>query len=71
MDDKDWVRVIDHTRFLCRSWQYLRFPEIVARYIRVVGTHNTVNRVFHLVCLEAFFTKKSTLLDSGIIGEYI
>lgn len=71
MDEKDWVRIVDHTRYLCRSWQYMRFPERVVKYVRVVGTHNTVNRVFHLVCLEAMYTKRPVTLESGVIGRVI
>ncbi|PVD25748.1 hypothetical protein C0Q70_13408 [Pomacea canaliculata] len=67
MDDKDYDRIIDHTIYLCRSWQKLHFPPRVVRYIRVVGTHNTVNRVFHLVSLEAFYTNKPFQLDQGLI----
>ncbi|KAG1654460.1 BTB/POZ domain-containing protein 9 [Nymphon striatum] len=68
MDMKDWVRVIDHTQYLCRSWQRLYFPVRVARYIRITGTHNTVNRVFHLVSFSCMFTNtKFTLDPSGII----
>ncbi|KAH9508513.1 BTB/POZ domain-containing protein 9 [Bulinus truncatus] len=38
MDDKDYERVIDHTSYLCRSWQKLHFPARVVRYIKeVVG----------------------------------
>ncbi len=57
MDQKDWARVVDHSRYHCRSWQDLHFAPRVARYIRVVGTHNTVNKVFHLVALEAYYTR--------------
>lgn len=53
MEQKDWVRVIDYSQYSCRSWQYLYFENRVVQYIRVVGTHNTVNKVFHLVSLEA------------------
>ncbi|KAL8613580.1 BTB/POZ domain-containing protein 9 [Nucella lapillus] len=67
MDDKDYDRIIDHTSYLCRSWQKLHFPARVVRYIRVVGTHNTVNRVFHLVCLECMFTNKPFQLDQGLV----
>ena len=70
MDQNDWVRVIDHTKFSCRSWQDLYFPPRVVRFIRVVGTHNTVNKVFHLVALEAYFTKKQFQLDKhGILSK--
>ncbi|XP_076060174.1 BTB/POZ domain-containing protein 9-like isoform X2 [Oratosquilla oratoria] len=67
MDQKDWVRVVDHTRYHCRSWQSLYFPARVVRYIRLVGTHNTVNRVFHVVAFEAYFSKQEVELLKGII----
>lgn len=72
MDQKDWVRVVDHSKYLCRSWQELYFPPKVVRYIRIVGTHNTVNKVFHVVALEAYYTKKQFLLDPrGILSKFI
>ncbi|XP_077997835.1 BTB/POZ domain-containing protein 9-like [Glandiceps talaboti] len=67
MDDIDWVKVVDHTNYLCRSWQTLHFPQKVISYIRVVGVHNTVNKVFHLVSFECFYTAKPFTLDSGIL----
>ncbi|CAH1791881.1 unnamed protein product [Owenia fusiformis] len=67
MDEKDWIRVVDHRKYLCRSWQYCRFPDIVAKYVRVVGTHNTVNRVFHCVALECYYTHKICSLKHGLI----
>lgn len=67
MDDKDWVRIIDYSQYLCRSWQNLRFPATVVRYIRVVGTHNTVNRVFHLVTFEALYNSTPCTVENGII----
>ena len=42
VDGKDYVRVIDYSNFHCRSWQDLYFPQRVVRFIRIVGTHNTV-----------------------------
>ena len=38
------------------------------RYIKVVGTHNTVNRVFHVVALEALYTLAPFTLKDGLIG---
>ncbi|XP_018016294.1 BTB/POZ domain-containing protein 9-like isoform X4 [Hyalella azteca] len=67
MDQKDWVRVVDHTLYHCRSWQYLYFPARAVRYIKVVGTNNTVNRVFHIVALEAYYTKLQVVLHHGLI----
>lgn len=31
MDELDWVRVADHSKYLCRSWQDLYFPPRVCR----------------------------------------
>ena len=69
MDDKDYDRIIDHTSYLCRSWQKVHFPARVVGYLRVVGTHNTVNRVFHLVQFECIFTNK-TNFGKIVLREY-
>ena len=49
------MKVIDYANYFCRSWQNLYFPQRVVRFIRIVGTANTANNVFHLVALEAYF----------------
>lgn len=68
VDGKDYIRVIDYSTYHCRSWQDLYFPQRVIRYIRVVGTHNTANNVFHLVTVEAYFREEIPILDkNGII----
>ncbi|XP_026101371.1 BTB/POZ domain-containing protein 9-like, partial [Carassius auratus] len=67
MDELDWVRVVDHSKSLCRSWQHLYFPARVCRFIRVVGTHNTVNKVFHLVALECMYTHQPFTLEKGLL----
>ena len=35
-----------------RSWQQITFPRRPVVFIRIVGTHNTANEVFHCVHLE-------------------
>jgi BTB/POZ domain-containing protein 9 len=67
MDQKDWVKVVDHSRYHCRSWQFLFFQQRVARFIRIVGTHNTVNKVFHVVTMEALYTDTAFNLDNGLL----
>lgn len=67
MDQSDWVRVVDHSTFHCRSWQYLYFPQRVVKFIRIVGTHNTVNKVFHVVTLEAMWSEEQQSLHNGLI----
>ncbi|BFZ07199.1 hypothetical protein BsWGS_10238 [Bradybaena similaris] len=66
-DDKDYERVIDHTQYLCRSWQKLRFPARVVRYIKVVGTLSTVSRSFHLVSFQCYYTSLPFHLEQGLI----
>lgn len=71
MDQEDWVRVCDHTKYHCRSWQNVFFPQRVVKYIKIVGTHNTVNRMFHVVNVEAYFTQKKFVIDPrwGLLGK--
>lgn len=67
--EKDsWERVIDHSSYHCRSWQYLHFEKRAAKFIRITGTHNTVNRVFHLVSIEAMFTNNLPKIVDGLIA---
>lgn len=47
-----WELVADRTRIGCRSWQTLTFDPRPVVFIRIVGTHNTANEVFHCVHLE-------------------
>lgn len=67
MEKKDWVKVIDHTDYFCRSWQYVYFEPLVVQFIRIIGTNNTVNRVFHVVALEAMFHETINTLSNGLI----
>ncbi|XP_003740974.1 BTB/POZ domain-containing protein 9 [Galendromus occidentalis] len=66
MNLKDWYRVIDHSNYLCRSLQKLYFEPRVVNYIRVVGTHNAANNLFHLVSFEAMYTERQFKLSQGI-----
>lgn len=63
-----WKRAIDHTEYHCRSWQFLYFDDLPVKYIRVVGTHNSVNRVFHCVALEAYYSKNCPVRVNGIVA---
>nr|XP_014430718.1 BTB/POZ domain-containing protein 9 isoform X3 [Pelodiscus sinensis] len=46
MDELDWIRVIDHSKYLCRSWQKLYFP---ARVCRLVYMHDPLCVSFQFV----------------------
>lgn len=71
MNDKDWIRVIDYSAYLCRSWQTLYFKPVVARYIKVVGVRNTANRIFHLVSMEVRYTTDKIVTKDQLIGNII
>jgi BTB/POZ domain-containing protein 9 len=68
VDQRNWERVIDYSTYYCRSWQYLYFPATTTKYIRLVGTHNTINRVFHVVSLEAYYSSSVPTLVNGLIA---
>ncbi|XP_053674687.1 BTB/POZ domain-containing protein 9 [Anopheles nili] len=67
VNQRNWERIVDHTKYYCRSWQFLYFPAQAVRYIRLVGTHNTVNKAFHVVALDAMFTCSTTPVVEGIL----
>ncbi|XKL65076.1 hypothetical protein PGB90_005162 [Kerria lacca] len=67
INQNDWIRVVDYTKYYCRSWQYLYFEPRVVRFIRIVGTNNTVNKVFHVVSFEIMYTNKPFCLEKGLI----
>ncbi|CAG9764037.1 unnamed protein product [Ceutorhynchus assimilis] len=67
MEQKDWVRVVDYSQYCCRSWQELYFDTRVVQYIRIVGTHNTVNKVFHLVTFECMYKQKIPKMVGDVI----
>jgi BTB/POZ domain-containing protein 9 len=37
VDRKNWKLIIDHTNYLCRSYQHLFFEPQIVKYIRIVG----------------------------------
>lgn len=67
-NQKEWDRVIDYSQYHCRSWQYLYFSARPVRYIKLVGTHNTVNKVFHVVALEAIYTANVPKLVNDLVA---
>lgn len=69
LDKRKWLRVIDHTVYFCRSWQNLYFTPKRVKYIRVVGTHNTVNNNFYLVSFEAMFSANPFVIEVGLLGN--
>lgn len=62
-----WDVVVDHSNYHCRSWQNLYFPKRPVKFIRITGTHNTINRVFHLVALEAMLTQNVPETANGLV----
>lgn len=52
VNQKQWDRVVDYQEYYCRSWQYLYFTARAVRYIKLVGTHNTENKVHKCEILD-------------------
>lgn len=48
--NKQWVRVVDHTQYQCRSRQYLYFPCSTVKYIRLIGTDVII--IYWVACIE-------------------
>lgn len=47
------------------------YSEIRAvRYIKLVGTHNTVNNIFHVVSLKAMHLANIPRLIDGVVAPY-
>lgn len=67
MEQKDWIRVVDHSTYYCRSWQYLYFESKVVQYIRICGTNNTANKIFHVVSFEGMYKLFIPRLTNGLI----
>lgn len=44
--------VCNRSREKCKSWQIINFRPLPVVYIRIVGTDNTANEVFHCVHFE-------------------
>ncbi|XP_032872440.1 BTB/POZ domain-containing protein 9-like [Amblyraja radiata] len=44
--------VADHTKVTCKSWQTIYIKQQPVVFIRIVGTYNTANEVFHCVHFE-------------------
>ncbi|CAG0901904.1 unnamed protein product [Cyprideis torosa] len=51
-NQREWEMVVDHRGELRRSWQTIFFAPRPVVFIRIIGTHNTANEVFHCVHFE-------------------
>jgi len=51
-NQRNWEMVANKCQDPCKSWQTLRFSPLPVVYIRIVGTDNTANEVFHCVHFE-------------------
>ncbi len=79
-DGQKWTKVVDKTSGQWKSWQLDSFDPIPAKYIRITGTYNSINKGFHIVELEAYtssepirnskFPKSSSLLINKSASPY-
>ncbi|XP_050435386.1 BTB/POZ domain-containing protein 9-like [Adelges cooleyi] len=70
MDGQDWLRVLDHSNYHCRSIQRLWINRIFVRYIRIIGTNNTSNKTFNFLKVM-YNTDKLHLVEikNGLVGK--
>ncbi|XP_050434215.1 BTB/POZ domain-containing protein 9-like [Adelges cooleyi] len=71
IDKYSWFRVIDHSNYDCRSTQRLWINRIYVRYIRIVGTKNTLNKTFTFKILKVMYnTDKLHLVEikNGLVA---
>uniref|UniRef100_A0A7E4USW1 BACK domain-containing protein n=1 Tax=Panagrellus redivivus TaxID=6233 RepID=A0A7E4USW1_PANRE len=67
-DMVNWNRVVDYSKYICRSVQRLYFKESAVRYIRICGTA-PVKGIFEISRLEAYYTENPLDFDpeTGIV----
>lgn len=59
-DGKNYQMVADCSKGEYRSWQALKFPPRLAKFIRLKGLFNSSNQGFHVVELEAYCMPPAT-----------
>ncbi|CAL8111942.1 unnamed protein product [Orchesella dallaii] len=62
-NQRHWEMVCNRSRENCKSWQAIRFDPIPVVYIRIVGTNNSANEVFHCVHFECPSQSEDDLTD--------
>ncbi|KAJ8779367.1 hypothetical protein J1605_012656 [Eschrichtius robustus] len=68
-NQQQWTMVAERTKVACKSWQSVTVERQPASFIRIIGTHNTANKVFHYVhfeCPEQQSSQKEE--NSGELG---
>jgi hypothetical protein len=60
LDGKTYEVVADRSKGEWRSWQTLKLAPRIVKYIRLKGLHNSANRGFHVVELEAYCMPPAT-----------
>lgn len=63
VNKKDWEMVVDKRQEQARSWQNFSFSPRPVVFIRIVGTGNTANEIFHCVHLECPSEDQNFLLQ--------
>ena len=61
IDYHNWQMVSDRRDVLCKSWQMISFSRRPVVYIRITGTYNTANEVFHCVHFECPASDKTPI----------
>lgn len=51
-DQSNWDMVVDRRNVQLKSWQHFNFDPRPVVFIKIVGTYNSVNEIFHCVHFE-------------------
>lgn len=49
LDKKKWTKIVDYSKYPCRSQQNLYFKPVIAKYIRIMGTFTSLGKVYQLL----------------------
>ncbi|RZB38694.1 BTB, BACK, and/or F5 F8 type C domain containing protein, partial [Asbolus verrucosus] len=66
-DKKNWKKIIDYSKYSCRSLQDLYFEQEIVRYIKIKGTNSTVDNRLHLLFFQVDYKSTIPRMTNGII----
>ena len=53
-DNRTWSEVVNRTSGEWRSWQWISFADLKARYIRINVTYNSANQWYHIIEFKVY-----------------
>lgn len=70
VDGRNWTKIIDYSKYWCRSWQHLFFKERVVKHVRIIGKrgqfYGTCNSQMSVVYFDCMYNTMDAQLYSLI-----